>query len=128
MAEKQEAAQLPQQKTEQKQYLTIREVSEQSGLSYAAVKREVDGGRLPAHRIGRKYLLPKAAAEEFISRSIAAQAVDGYSINELMQRLPLSYAFIIGLIHSGELAAVKRGRRYVVPKEELERFLHSSRL
>ena len=70
-------------KPEQKQYLTIGEVSNLSGLSYAAVKRDVDGGRLPAHRIGRKYLLPAAAAEDYIRSRRAEQEVDGYTIGEL---------------------------------------------
>ena len=115
-------------KPEQKQYMTIREVSELSGLSYAAVKRDVDGGRLPAHRIGRKYLLPAAAAEDYIRSRRADREVDGYTIGELQQLLPLSYAFIIGLIHRGELPAVKQGRRYVVPKADLQRFLAQARV
>lgn len=55
-------------------------------------------------------------------------AAEGYTIKQIMEVLPLSYAFLIELIHSGKLRAYKCGRRYIIPQDALEEFLAASRL
>ena len=49
-----------------------------------------------------------------------------YTVRQVMEILPLSYAFLIELIRKGELAAVKQGRRYLISESELERFIAAS--
>ena len=56
------------------------------------------------------------------------QAIDGYTIRQIMDILPLSYAYIIDLIKTGRLPAVKRGRSYIVAKTDLQAFIAESKL
>ena len=45
-----------------------------------------------------------------------------------MSHIPLSYAFVMELIKSGKLQAVKVGRQYVIPKGEFERFMDHKKM
>lgn len=108
-------------KTEEKKaYLTLKQAAAISGHSYASLRREIENGRLPAFRAGRKYFIDPAV--------LAASPAQppGYTIAQVMEILPLSYAFIIELIHSGRLSAYKQGRRYIIPPASLEAFLQEA--
>ncbi|MEG1537159.1 MAG: helix-turn-helix domain-containing protein [Clostridiales bacterium] len=113
---------------ETEQYITLKELTELAQTPYATIKRDIDGGMLPAYKVGRKYFIAASAGEAYAKRKQIAGQVDGYCIKEIMEILPLSYAFVIELIKSGRLLAVKSGRRYIVPKTEFARFLRDSAL
>ncbi|MBR3392210.1 MAG: helix-turn-helix domain-containing protein [Firmicutes bacterium] len=106
-------------------YLTLKQAAASCGVTYAALRREIEKGRLPACRVGRKYFVSAAAAAEWRA---ARQTPAGncYTVRQVMEILPLSYAFLIELIRKGELAAVKQGRRYLISESELERFIAAS--
>lgn len=103
-------------------YLTLKQAAEDCGVAYAGLRREIEKGRLPACRVGRKYFVAASALEAWRQGRRSAPA-DGYTVRQVMAILPLSYAFLIELIRSGRLPAVKRGRQYIVAKEDLERFI-----
>ena len=110
------------------EYLTLKQAAEMSGVSYATVRRDMENGRLAAYKVGRKYFVPAAAVESYGQRRREAAAIDGYTVRQLMEILPLSYAYIIELIKDGRLPAVKRGRNYIVAKRDLKRFLEQAQL
>ncbi len=112
----------------EKDFFTMKEVAEKCGASYGIVKRDIDKGRLPAYRIGRKYFIARDEMENYINAVAEKKGVEGYTIQEIMQKIPLSYAFIMELIKSGKLPAVKIGRQYVVPKTEYEKFLENKKM
>lgn len=106
-------------------YLTLKQAAEECGVTYAALRREIEKGRLPACRVGRKYFVSAAAAAEWRA---ARQQPAGkcYTVRQVMEILPLSYAFLIELIRQGAIAAVKQGRQYLISESELERFIADS--
>ncbi|MCL2677669.1 MAG: excisionase family DNA-binding protein [Clostridiales bacterium] len=111
-----------------KDYLTLKEMAQNTGCSYGMIKRDIDMGALPAYRIGRKYFISSAEAESYIRNVRKKEDVIGYTIKELMEMLPLSYAFLVDLIKSKKLRAVKVGRQYVVPKEVFDGFMKDNKV
>ena len=111
-------------------YLSLKQAAQEFALSYTTLRRDVERGLLPAFRTGRKYFVSRADAAAYAERyrSSRLPEQEGYSIKQLMEMLPLSYAFLIELIHSGQLSAIKCGRRYIVSPEALEQFLSQARL
>ncbi len=112
----------------EKEFFTMKEVAERCGASYGIVKRDIDKGRLPAYRIGRKYFIAKDEMEKYIGMVAEKRGIEGYTIQEIMKKIPLSYAFIMELIKSGKLPAVKIGRQYIVPKTDFETFLQNKKM
>ncbi len=111
-----------------KQYLTLKETAALTATPYATVKRDVDKGLLPAYKVGRKYFIAVPEAEHYAAAKRQLAAIKGRTIKEIMAILPLSYAFIIDEIKQGRLHAVKCGRRFIIPDEELERYLAAAKL
>ena len=111
-----------------REYLSVREVAELSGFSYGTVRRAIDAGTLAAYRIGRKFFIERQAAMDYCCRHTDRRNVEGYTIRELMERLSLSYAFLSGLIKSGELKSVRVGRQYIVTEESFREFMSERRL
>ena len=112
----------------EKEFYTLKDVAERCGTSYGIVKRDIDKGVLPAYRVGRKYFIAREEMEEYVSEALGKWGMEGYTIRDILDRIPLSYAFIMDLIKSGKLGAVKVGRRYVIPKGEFERFMADKRM
>lgn len=117
-----------QKNTGGREYLSVREVAELSGFSYGTVRRAIESGSLAAYRIGRKFFIERQAAEDYCRRQHGSRDIEGYTIRELMERLSLSYAFLSGLIKSGELPSVRVGRQYIVTEEAFEEFMERRRL
>jgi len=111
-----------------KEFLSVREVAALSGYSYGTVKRAIEQGRLDAYRIGRKFFIDKAAAEEYCRAFHKQKAAGGYTIRELMSKLSLSYAFVSELIKSGELKSSKIGRQYIISEADFQEFMQKKRL
>lgn len=109
-------------------YLSLKQAAAKAGISYAALRREIEKGRLNACRVGRKYFISATEIDDFCLQQSTLIPENSYSIRQIMEILPLSYAFIIELIKSGRLHALRSGRRYLVPADELERFLQDSRI
>ena len=106
-------------------YLTLKQAAEECGVTYAALRREIEKGNLPACRVGRKYFVSAAAAEKWqAARQVPAGKC--YTVRQVMEILPLSYAFLIELIRKGAISAVKQGRQYLISESELERFIKDS--
>ena len=36
------------------EYLTLKQAAEETGASYATLRRDIDNGNLPAYKVGRK--------------------------------------------------------------------------
>ena len=109
-----------------KDFYTVKEIAEKSGLSYGTIKRAIDGGTLPAYRIGRKYFIAKEAGEAFCKVNYSNQNVEGYTIQEIMEKNPLSYAFLMELVKNKKLPTTKKGRQYIVTYEDYETFIRDS--
>ncbi len=124
----QNEARTAEQGAAEKEYYTLKEVAELCGASYGTVKRDIDGGRLPAYRIGRKYFVRLSDLETYRQRTGRGRHVEGYTVRELMEKLPLSYAYLVELIKGGRLAAVKVGRQYIVPYDTFEQFMAEMKL
>ncbi|MBR5429406.1 MAG: helix-turn-helix domain-containing protein [Firmicutes bacterium] len=107
-------------------YLTLKQAAASCGVTYAALRREIEKGRLPACRVGRKYFVAAADAAGW-RESRQTPAGKCYTVRQVMEILPLSYAFVIELIRSGRLPAVKQGRRYLISEEALESFLAAAK-
>lgn len=108
---------------ENSKYLTLKELSELADTPYATIKRDIDCGTLPAYKVGRKYFIAADEGAQYVAKKQELHQIEGYSIRQIMEILPLSYAFIIDLIKSGRLPAVKVGRRYIVPTADFENFI-----
>lgn len=106
-------------------YLTLKQAAEECGVTYAALRREIEKGVVPACRVGRKYFV-SAASVAALREARRTPEETCYTVRQVMEILPLSYAFVIELIRRGELKAVKRGRRYLIGQSELERFIASA--
>lgn len=78
-------------------------------------------------RVGRKYFIAKDEMSEYVAKAAEKWGIEGYSIQDIMGRIPLSYAFVMDLIKSGKLPAVKVGRQYIVPKGEFEKFMEDKK-
>ncbi len=113
---------------ENEKYMTLKEVSDLAHIPYATVKRDIDNGVLPAYKVGRKYFIALKDGQTYAKHKQEILSTQGYTIKELQEILPLSYAFIIELIKSHKLHAIKSGRRYIIPHAEFHRFLESSSL
>ena len=114
--------------TETTEFFTLKQVAEKSGTSYGIVKRDIDRGNLSAYRIGRKYFIAKAEMEKYIGTTAQKRGIEGYTIREIMERIPLSYAFLMDLVKTGKLPAVKVGRQYIVPKDDYEAFIRAKKM
>lgn len=110
------------------EYLTLKQAAEETGASYATLRRDIEHGVLPAYKVGRKFFVTKDAVMAYGEHRRMVQAIDGYTIRQIMDILPLSYAYIIDLIKTGRLPAVKRGRSYIVAKTDLQAFIAESKL
>ena len=115
-------------RVEKDKFMTLKDAASAAQISYATIKRDIEAGVLPAHKVGRKYFIAASVAQEYAEKRCSLQQMVGYTIKEMMEILPLSYAFIIELIKKGELHAVKVGRQYIVSEEEFTRFLQASKL
>ena len=111
-----------------KEYLTLKEVAAISGVSYGTVKRDIDQGHLSAYHIGRKYFVPKEDAAYYQNKYRGNANVEGYTIGQIMEKLPLSYAFLIDLIKTGKLSAVKVGRQYIIPYAAFDAFMAENKM
>lgn len=109
------------------EYLTLKEMALLASMPYAKVKRDIETGELPAYHIGRKYFIKRADAQAYLEVKKSLQAIEGYTIKEIMEIIPLSYAFIMGLIREGKLEAVKVGRQYIVPTESFEAYVEANK-
>lgn len=109
-------------------YLTLKEISRLALTPYATIKRDIEAAILPAYKVGRKYFIRQEDAEVYCAKRQRLLAIDGYTIREIMDIIPLSYAFIIELIREGRLPAVKVGRQYKIPKEQFKQFLREMKL
>ena len=109
-------------------YLTLKEISCLAATPYATIKRDIEAGVLPAYKVGRKYFIAQDDAESYCQKQQTLRSIDGYTIREIMQIIPLSYAFTIELIRKGKLPAVKVGRQYIIPKTDFEHFLQKMKL
>ena len=112
----------------EKRYLTLKETAALTKTAYATVKRDIDSGKLAAYKLGRKYFIAADDAAGYAARRRKIAALDGYSVKELMEMLPLSYAFIIGEIRAGRLPAAKCGRRFLIRREDLVAYLERAKL
>ncbi|MGI6712489.1 MAG: helix-turn-helix domain-containing protein [Bacillota bacterium] len=112
----------------EKEYYTLKEVAEIIGASYGTVKRDIDNGKLPAYRVGRKYFVEREDVSNYRNNVHQRRNVNGYTIQELMEKIPLSYAFIVELIKSKKLEAVKVGKQYVIPYETFESFMQKKKI
>lgn len=126
MAEINKTKQTKTNKQPAQEYFSLREVAEQSGQSYGTVKRAVDSGRLAAYRIGRKFFVPAGAAQAYCQGDKAAP--EGYTLQDIMAKLHLSYAFVSRLVRSGALKSRKVGRQYVVSEADFAEFMQKNRL
>ena len=111
-----------------KEYFTLKDLANRCGTSYGIVKRDIDKGILPAYRVGRKYFIAKDEMSEYVAKAAEKWGIEGYSIQDIMGRIPLSYAFVMDLIKTGKLPAVKVGRQYIVPKGEFEKFMENKKM
>jgi excisionase family DNA binding protein len=109
-------------------YLTLKEISQLATTPYATIKRDIEAGVLPAYKVGRKYFIATTDAEDYCRRQHNLRSIDGYTIREIMEIIPLSYAFTIELIRKGKLPAVKVGRQYIVSKTDFKNFLQEMKL
>lgn len=112
----------------EKEFYTLKDVAEKCGTSYGIVKRDIDRGVLPAYRVGRKYFIAKEEMDTYVADTVEKWGLDGYTIREIMSMIPLSYAFVMELIKSEKLPAVKVGRQYVIPRQEFHKFMESNAL
>lgn len=110
-----------------KEYLSLKEVAALSGVRYGAVKRDIDHGVLAAYHIGRKYFVETAAAEVYSQSHQGESKAEGYTIRQIMEKLPLSYAFLVEQIKTKRLPAVKVGRQYIIPYEAFEAFMQENK-
>ncbi|MEG1500678.1 MAG: helix-turn-helix domain-containing protein [Clostridiales bacterium] len=104
-------------------YLTLKETAALADTPYAKVKRDIDKGILPAYHIGRKYFIKKDDLQPYKSLKEKLRQMEGYTIRQLMDIIPLSYAFIMGLIRDKKLEAVKVGRQYIILKESFDQYI-----
>ena len=109
-------------------YLTLKEISQLTKTPYATIKRDIEAGVLPAYKVGRKYFIEKTDAKNYCQRREDLRSIDGYTIRQIMEIIPLSYAFTIELIREGKLPAVKVGRQYIIPKDKFSKFLEEMKL
>ena len=109
-------------------YLSLKETAEMTHTAYATVRRDLDSGRLSGYKVGRKYFIAMADAEEYAAARRRKAEIEGYTVKELMNLLPLSYAFIIEEIRSGRLKACKCGRRFIITEEALADYLKKARI
>ena len=109
-------------------YITLKELAERAGCSYGMIKRDIDLGRLPAYRIGRKYFIKISETASYTETAQAKRDIEGYTIKQLMEILPLSYAFLVDLIKTGKLTAVKVGRQYIIPLASFENFMKENKI
>ena len=112
---------------EEGKYITLKQAAALSHVAYAKLRRDIENGKLPAFRAGRKYFLDAEEVAAYARAAAVGRAAEGYTVRQVMQILPLSYAFLIEMIHDGRLQAVKRGRSYIIPRPALEAFLAASR-
>lgn len=112
----------------EKEYYTLKEVAQKSNTGYGIVKRDIDRGKLSAYRVGRKYFIAKEEMERYLVKAQEKWDIEGYTIKEIMERIPLSYAFLMDLIKKEKLPAVKVGRQYIVPKNDFEKFMAEKKI
>ncbi len=112
----------------EKKYLTLKETAMLTETAYATIKRDIENGNLTAYKVGRKYFIAAQDAENYAIARRKLASIKGHTIKEIMEILPLSYAFIIDEIKQGRLKAVKCGRRFIIPDAELERYLEAARI
>lgn len=55
-----------------REWLTVTEIAERLPVSYRTVINEIKGGRLPAKRFGRKWLVREADLERYMDESASA--------------------------------------------------------
>jgi excisionase family DNA binding protein len=113
--------------TRQSEYMTLKEAAAFSGTTYATIKRDIEKSVLPAYRIGHKYFINRRDLADYRGAGLEGKPADGYTIRQIMEMIPLSYAFIINLIHDKHLPAVKYGRNYIIDKEDFEDFLEKNK-
>ena len=111
-----------------KEYLTLKEVAAMTGVSYGTVKRDIDHGDLPAYHIGRKYFVEREQANLYQQQHQGHIAVEGYTIQQIMEKIPLSYAFLVELIKQKKLPAVKVGRQYIIPYDVFDAFMAQNKM
>jgi len=109
-------------------YLTIKETAAMTATAYATVKRDIDNGKLPAYKVGRKYFISNTDAHIYAAARKEIAETEGYTIRQFMDILPLSYAFVIEEIKSGRLPAKKCGRRFIIPKADMEKYLEEAKI
>ena len=111
----------------QSEYMTLKEAAAFSGTTYATIKRDIEKGVLAAYRIGHKYFINRRDLADYRGAGLLRQPADGYTIRQIMEMIPLSYAFIIDLIHKKKLPAVKYGRNYIINKQDFANFLEKNK-
>lgn len=114
--------------TEKKDFVTIKEVAASCGISYGTVRRDIEQGKLKGYRIGRKFLIAYEDFENYLKNWQYLKAIDGYSVNEIMTMIPVSYGFLMEKIKTGQIKATKVGRQYMVKKADFTAFLEENKL
>lgn len=116
------------EENQEKEYFSLKEVAAMSGVSYGTVKRDIDHGVLAAYHIGRKYFVAKDQALAYGQQHQHAQGAEGYTIQQIMAKIPLSYAFLVELVKTKKLEAIKVGRQYIIPYDVFDAFMEQNKL
>lgn len=53
--------------------ITVQRIGEITGLSDATVRKEINDGRLPACRIGRRLYVPKTELAEYVMKGVGVE-------------------------------------------------------
>lgn len=109
------------------EYLTLKETAILTAVPYAKVKRDVEGKVLQAYHIGRKYFIKREDAQKYKELKDSQRNIKGYTIKEIMEIIPLSYAFLMGQVRSGDLYAVKIGRQYIIPEKSFKNYIEKNK-
>lgn len=102
-------------------FYTIKEVAEKLGLSVGTVTKLIANERIKSVKIGKSIRIPESALKEFEMVGKIRKPKGTFTVSEVADMFKITPQTVRKFIHSNQLKAVKQGRSFYIPKNEIEK-------
>lgn len=103
------------------EFYTIKETASKLGLSAGTVTKLVAKGRIKSVKIGKSVRIPEASLKEFEMVGKIRKPKNTFTVSEVADMFKITPQTVRKFIHSNQLKALKQGRSFYIPKNEIEK-------
>jgi len=105
--------------------LNQRQIAERLQINRVYVARLIKEGKISGQKVGRSYKIRSEDLEKFLKTKITQKF---YTIYNVASLLKIHRTTVSRLIHQGDLKAVKIGRFFIIPENEIKKLINQNEI